>query len=38
MVTLAQPEAAAQRAALIKDARARGYIRIVKLAMTIEQR
>ena len=38
MVTLAQPEAAVQRAALIKDARAGGYIRIVKLAMTIEQR
>ncbi len=38
MVTLAQPEAAAQRAALIKDARAQGFIRIVKLAMTIEQR
>ncbi len=38
MVTLAQPEVAALRAALIKDARAAGYIRIVKLAMTIEQR
>jgi predicted negative regulator of RcsB-dependent stress response len=38
MITLAQPEVAAQRAALIKDARAQGYIRIVKLAMTIEQR
>jgi len=38
MVTLGQPDAAAQRAALIKDARAQGYLRIVKLAMTIEQR
>ncbi len=38
MVTLAMPEATAQRGALVKDARERGYLRIAHLVETIEQR
>ncbi len=38
MVTLALKDAAAQRATLVKDSRARGYLRIAHLADTIEQR
>lgn len=38
LVTLAKPEAAEERKILIQDARTSGYIRIVHLAMTIEQR
>ena len=38
MTTLAMPDAAAQRHALAKDARERGYLRIARLAETIEQR
>ncbi|MBA3458785.1 MAG: serine/threonine protein kinase [Deltaproteobacteria bacterium] len=38
LVLLGKPEAADERAALIKDAKAKGFARIAKLAETIDQR